>query len=257
MAVNASSVNYWPDSACAKAFWSQHELPPYQELLADTRAWLQPLPGQRWLDLGCGAGQLSRALWERSQGKLAEVVGVDCAAVNAEAYEKLRAKLRPRPALEALRFVAADFSRGLPSWRDAYFDGVVSGLALQYAEYFSPEQNAWTSAAYDRILAEVQRVLRPCGSFVFSVNVPEPSWGRVAWTAAAGFFRASKPLRYMQKAWRIWSYGNWLKREARRGRFHYLPVDAIVKKLGAAGFRDIEHRLSFSRQAYLLRCRKS
>ena len=36
MARTAKSVNYWPDSACAKAFWSQHELPPYQELLAHT-----------------------------------------------------------------------------------------------------------------------------------------------------------------------------------------------------------------------------
>ena len=46
------TINYWPDSKCAKAFWSQHELPPYQELLRDTTAWLDPKPGQRWLDLG-------------------------------------------------------------------------------------------------------------------------------------------------------------------------------------------------------------
>ena len=25
------AVNYWPDNKCAKAFWGQHELPPYRE----------------------------------------------------------------------------------------------------------------------------------------------------------------------------------------------------------------------------------
>ena len=54
-------INWWPQDRCAKAFWSQHEMPAYQELLADTVAWLEPRPGQRWIDLGCGGGRLSRA----------------------------------------------------------------------------------------------------------------------------------------------------------------------------------------------------
>src|SRR5262249_61484223 len=73
-------VNYWPDTACAKAFWGQHELPAYRRLLADTTAWLDPQPFERWIDLGCGGGQLTRALWEKSNGTLAEIVALDCAA---------------------------------------------------------------------------------------------------------------------------------------------------------------------------------
>src|ERR1051325_1408982 len=90
-----TSVNYWFDPRCARAFWSQHELPPYQELLRHTAEWLEPTIGQRWLDLGCGSGQLPRVLWEKSAGRIETVIGVDAAAINEAAYAKLRASLRP------------------------------------------------------------------------------------------------------------------------------------------------------------------
>lgn len=250
------SVNHWPDNACAKAFWSQHELPPYQELLRDTRAWLEPKPLEKWLDLGCGGGQLTRALWQASGGRLAEIVGVDCAAANAAAYERLRRKLQPLPRPHRVRFVALDFNRGLTSWQDRHFDGVASGLAIQYAESYCEETGRWTADGYDRLLAEVYRVLRPGGRFVFSVNVPEPKWSRVAWTALRGVFAAQRPLHYLKKAWRIWRYGGWLHRESRRGRFHYLPLETVIAKLHGLGFRAIDDKLSFAGQAYLLRCKK-
>src|SRR5262249_1609103 len=136
-------------------------------------------------------------------------------------------------------------------------DGVVSGLAIQYAESYSLEEGRWTSAAYDGVLEEVRRLLRPGGRFVFSVNVPEPSWGKVGLGAFFGVFRARKPLRYLKRARPLWTCGGWLKREARRGRFHYLPLPAIVAKLTAAGLDDIEHRESFSGQAYLFRCQRT
>jgi ubiquinone/menaquinone biosynthesis C-methylase UbiE len=255
MRTNAS-VNYWPESGCARAFWGQQELPPYRRLLADTAAWLEPRTGERWLDLGCGCGQLTRVLWEQSRGRVAEVVGVDFAAANRRAFEKLCFRLEPYPTPERVRFVLADFSAGLPAWEADSFDGVVSGLAIQYAGCYSEAEARWTTAAYDRTLAEVHRVLRPGGRFVFSVNVPEPAWGKVALHSLAGVLKAPRPLHYLKKALRMWSYGGWLKREARRGRFHYLPLDVVVGKLTAAGFRGVEHRVSYAGQAYVLRCRK-
>src|SRR5205085_6401395 len=136
-------------------------------LLADTAARLDPRPGERWLDLGCGRGMLSRAVWERSGGTAAEVVGLDCAAANARAYEKLQQSLRPPPRAGQVRFIAADFSTGLPAFAAGSFDGVVSGLSIAYAESYSESLGQWTTVGYDRVLAEVARVLRPGGRFVF------------------------------------------------------------------------------------------
>jgi ubiquinone/menaquinone biosynthesis C-methylase UbiE len=247
--------NRWIESKCAKAFWGQHDLAPYQRLLADTLDWADPRPGQCWLDLGCGGGAVTRALWERSGGSVARVVGVDCAAANESAYRRLHETLSPAPG-GRVRFVCHNFSAGLAPFQDGSFDHAVSGLSIQYAEDFDARTGTWTSAAYDRLLADVFRVLRPGGRFVFSVNVPEPSWLMVGLRSAGGFFRTSRPLRFLKTAWRMWTYGVWLKQEARRGRFHYLPAETVADKLSQAGYEQIEHRGSYAGQAYIFRAIK-
>jgi SAM-dependent methyltransferase len=249
------AINYWPQTATAKAFWGQQELPPYKELLQTTLAWANPQVGERWLDLGCGGGGLTKGLWRMSEGTVAEIIGLDCAPANAEAYARLQARLYP-PSGDAVRFVAADFSNGLPFADDEPFDGVVSGLAIQYAESYSAALGRWTCDGYDGLLAEVYRVLRPGGRFVFSVNVPEPAWWKVALSSIGGAFFASHPLRYLEKAWAMYSYGGWLKREARKGRFHFLPRQVIAAKMHAAGYVGIAGQRSFARQAYVFRAWK-
>jgi SAM-dependent methyltransferase len=251
-----ATANYWADPRCAKAFWNQHELPPYQELLRDTADWLEPAIGQRWLDLGCGGGQLSRVIWEKSAGKVESVLGVDVAEINEKAYANLRARVEPKATPMCLRFLARNFSQGFADWPSEQFDGIVSGLSLQYAESFREDRGTWDDRAYDRVLAEMSRLLKPGGTFVFSVNVPEPAWGKVAWLSVTCVFGKRRPMHYLKNAVRMWSYGNWLTRESRRGRFHYLPIETIVQKLQAQGFVNIEHRLSYAKQAYLIRCGK-
>jgi SAM-dependent methyltransferase len=249
------AVNYWPDTKCAKAFWGQHELPPYRQLLADTVDWADPVPEEAWLDLGCGGGALSKALWEKSFGQVAEILGLDVAAINDHAYAKLRLTLEPPPG-DRLRFQTHDFSGGLGLLADESYDGVISGLSISYAESLDEATGAWTTAAYDGLIREVFRVLTPGGRFVFSVNVPNPAWGKVAWKSLAAARKSDKPLKYLKKSWRMLRYGAWLKKEARKGRFHYLTADVITAKLSAAGFCQIEHRLSYVGQAYIFRCRK-
>jgi ubiquinone/menaquinone biosynthesis C-methylase UbiE len=251
----AAVRNYWPDAKCAKAFWSQQEVRPYRRLLADTLDWAAPASGEKWLDLGCGSGPLSAGLWERSGGQIAEVIGLDCASVNEQAYAKLRATLAPAPG-ERVRFLCHDFSRGLGVLWNASFDHCISGLSITYAESWSDARECWTTDAYDRVLAEVFRVLRRGGRFVFSVNVPEPKWWKVGLLSMGDILRAGRPVRFIKRALRMMKYGGWLKREARTGRFHYLPAAEITAKLAAAGFERIEHRLSYAGQAFVFRAHK-
>lgn len=247
----STDINYWHDRKCARAFWTQRELPPYKELLRDTAAWLAAARGERWLDLGCGSGQLTRTIWEQSAGQVAQIVALDCAAANAEAIGKVRA--RGGDTEGRISFRHADFSDGLAALPQATFDGAVSGLAIQYAQHYDAGRGAWTTAAYDRVLADVCRALRPGGRFVFSVNVPRPAWLRVALFGVPGFFASRHPIKYVRNSLRMLRYGRWLKREAARGRFHYLPAETVAQKLLAAGFERVEHRVSFSRQAYVFR----
>src|SRR5262245_10591958 len=105
------SINYWPDTRCARAFWGQQELPAYRRLLADTTAWLDPLPGEPGLDLGCVSGQPTRALCTKSHGRVRQIAGLDCALINEKAYDRLRGAVQPAPASDRIRFVASDFSQ--------------------------------------------------------------------------------------------------------------------------------------------------
>jgi SAM-dependent methyltransferase len=250
-----SPVNYWPTAKCAKAFWAQQDLPPYQQLLNDTLAWAEPASQECWLDLGCGAGALSRAIWKRTHGTIKAVVGLDCAEVNELCYRRWCDTLSPSPG-NRIRFVHHDFASGLGLFADDSFDHAVSGLSISYAESFDDIQGKWTTSAYDRLLSEVWRVIRPGGRFVFSVNVPNPSWAKVAWQSFPRLIRCQHPFQTLKRSWRMLKYGRWLKREARAGRFHYLPAFEVVRRLTAVGFAFVAHRLSYCDQAYIFRATK-
>jgi ubiquinone/menaquinone biosynthesis C-methylase UbiE len=255
--MSADDANYWLDDQCARAFWDQHKALPYKELLQDTARWLEPKAGQRWLDLGCGGGQLTAILWQRSQGQVAEITAMDCAAVNGEAIDTLRQKLQPAAAPDRIRFVQGNFSEGLPQFAAGTLDGIVSGLAISYAESRDPVTGQFTEAAYDRLLAEMHRVLKPGGTLVFSVNVPDPRFWKIFWKSLRLAFRLSKPLRVLRNALRMQRYGRWLRREARRGRFHFFPLQEIVARLRRVGFQDLRYRLSYADQAYVVAAQRS
>ncbi len=250
-----AATNRWADARCAKAFWSQSELPVFHRLVAETLDLAAPKAGEAWLDLGCGGGTLTRGLWARSGGTVSLVVGLDTAAANAARYAVLARELG---AGGRVAFEHGDFSGGLARFAAGSFDHAVSGLAISYAEHADAVTGRWTQAAYDNLLKEVHRVLRPGGRFVFSVNVPEPSWWAVGLRSLVGAVAQSRrPLKFLKNCLRMNGYGAWLKAEARAGRFHYLPAAETTAKLHAAGFTDVRHAVTYARQAFLFTATKA
>ncbi|OIJ85159.1 methyltransferase [Streptomyces sp. MUSC 14] len=103
--------------------------------------------GRRILDAGCGSGPLSAALHDRG----AVVTGIDA---SASMLTLARRRLGDDVALHL-----ADLSGHLP-FDDGAFDDVVASLVLHYLQDWVPT------------LAEIQRVLRPGGRLIASVDHP-------------------------------------------------------------------------------------
>lgn len=103
---------------------------------------------QRVLDLGCGEGQIARAL--HGADHAIKVVGLD---LSIEQLANARRYSAPE-----LVFVQGAAER-IP-FTDGAFDGVVCCLAIEHC------------ADVDRVLEEVSRVLSPGGAFLLLINHP-------------------------------------------------------------------------------------
>jgi SAM-dependent methyltransferase len=123
-----------------------------------SRALLEPEPGQRLLDVGCGRGDDVRALAPR--------VGPNGCVIGIDISETLIGEARQLGADPCVHFQIAD-AHALP-FADASFDAARVDRALQHVE--DPA----------RVLAEMARIVRPGGIVVAS----EPDWGTLAVDAA-------------------------------------------------------------------------
>lgn len=118
--------------------------PEYEEQIIPLA--VEELAGfDRVLDVGCGDGQISRALAARGSS----VVGIDPTARNLEVAAE-------RGGGPEYRLATAD---RLP-FGDAEFDAVVACLVFEHIDDL------------DEAIAEVARVLRPGGRFSFFLNHP-------------------------------------------------------------------------------------
>lgn len=166
---NVGARDVWAEGAAYDRYvgrWSRL-------VAADLLAWLDIPPWRAWLDVGCGAGALSRRILESSDP--AEVVGVD----TSEAFV---AHARAEIAEARAEFRVGD-ARALPAEADA-FDVAVSGLVLN----FVPDQ--------PKAVAEMRRVVRPGGTVAVYVwdYGGEMQMMRAFWDAAVALDPAAREL---------------------------------------------------------------
>jgi ubiquinone/menaquinone biosynthesis C-methylase UbiE len=245
-------MNLWRNSMVALAYAYQQNARPYAELLETTESFISPKLGQRWLDLGCGSGRLIRSIWERSNGEVDAIIGVDISATALNIAKRKSSQFIPANASRKISFVQADFSQGLEGiFRPLSFDGITAGLSISYANHWDSERGEWDNRSYLGLLQDIYHLLKDGGAFIFSTNVPNPdfvliakrSWREIflTWRLPLGIFVSFVMLLQSR----------WLKNSARAGRFHYLPVEQIRKILYSTGFKEIRHELTYAGQAWV------
>jgi SAM-dependent methyltransferase len=149
-----SHVDADPETAALiGALDEQASLPAIQRLRATAAELLRPRLGARLLDVGCGTGEVVRAL--------AGLVGADGAVVGVEPSATMLDEARRRTGATSLpvQFHGGDIER--LDFDDASFDGVTCERVFQHL------------ATPDAAFAELVRVTRPGGRVV----VIDTDWG--------------------------------------------------------------------------------
>jgi ubiquinone/menaquinone biosynthesis C-methylase UbiE len=139
----------------AAAAWSNGAFEEVADTLADMHAALVhtvgPRPGERWLDLGCGAGNVA----ELAAGAGADVVGIDISPRLIDV-----AKARAEAGGFDIAYGVGD-AEHLAGIDDLRFDVVVSSVGM----IFAPDHEA--------VAHEVARVIRPGGRLGFTAWTQE------------------------------------------------------------------------------------
>jgi len=174
-----------------------------------------PVPG-RWMDLGCGTGYFTRAL------------GARFGASNGLALDIAEGMLKHAcPQGGAAHFVAGDAER-LPL-QAASCDLVFSSLAVQWCE------------AFDSVLSEAYRVLKPGGVFAFTslcvgtLYELRDSWRQVDGLVHVNRFREFETYRQLCAA----SGLAVVSLEKRPHVLHYPDVRSLTHELKALGAHNL------------------
>jgi ubiquinone/menaquinone biosynthesis C-methylase UbiE len=140
--------NQWADQGKGEEM-EQHHL----SITEQTLAMMKLKPGDKVLDLGCGAGWASRLLAEavNDAEKPGQVIGID---VSDEMIRRARSA---STSYENLMFVVGS-AQQIP-WEENYFDKVLSVESFYYY------------ADQDRALAELFRVMAPMGELYVLINL--------------------------------------------------------------------------------------
>jgi ubiquinone/menaquinone biosynthesis C-methylase UbiE len=142
----------------AAVAWSAGAFEEVAESIGDVHAALVaavgPQPGERWLDVACGAGHVAQL----AAGAGARVTGID---ISPRLIEVARARAKADGFDIDYRVGDAE----LLEVADGSFDAVVSSFGM----IFAPD--------HDAVAGEVARVLRPGGRLGFSAWTPESTIG--------------------------------------------------------------------------------
>lgn len=178
----------------------------------------EPIAGQKILDLGCGEGYCSRELARRGA---AEIYAMDLSEGMIQAAQ--RQDEIDRWGIQYAVGCATDLSH----LDNAAFDVV---LAVFLFNYLTVEQ-------MQQCMAEVFRVLRPSGRFIFSVPHPAFPYMRAAdypfyfEVNGAGYFSQQD----RQFPGRIWKRdGSWLDVQ-----LIHKPLESYFETLAKAGFQSM------------------
>lgn len=252
VARSRESKNLWKNKIVAAAYLYQQKAKPYVELLEATERYIHPRPHEQWLDLGCGSGRLIKSIWEKSQGQVASIIGIDISFAGLIYARDLIKSFRPPPSIGRVNILQADFNGTLTKlFRPAAFDGITAGLSICYMDHWDNVLGKWVTESYTGLLREIYVILKKGGSFIFSSCVPNPDFSRIALESWKELFLTwEAPIRLLAGA-TMFVHAQWVQRCVRQGRYHFPPLEWVLELLTDIGFSNIEYERTYANQAWV------
>jgi ubiquinone/menaquinone biosynthesis C-methylase UbiE len=224
---------------------------PYKKLLKQIEDYIEPKPSERWLDLGTGSGAIIDLIWDKSKGKIKQVVALDLTDIMLEHLNSRLPNLDPQPREHQIKLVKHDLSNTLP-FEEHSFDGITASLVLTYIGKHGDHKGI---KALDAVLREVHRVLKPGGQFVWSTPKHKVNFSKVFLASWRDVFHPKK-LYNLYYGPTILRYALKIQKKGKKGEYNFLPEDDHKLLLEKVGFSDTETAYSFAGQALVLKSTK-
>ena len=245
-----NEVIFWGDQY-GKIYPELEAASPYKELLSQIEKLLGKHLSGRWLDAGCGSGGILELLWRLSGGKIKEIIALDLTETMLAHARKKVGHFSFQPSAGQISFLKHDLSNKLPFDSD-YFDGIIANLVLPYVVMHQGRQGR---AALSAVLAEIHRVLKPGGVFIWSSPVKGVKFWKVFIASWRQILNPGKPMNlYYGPA--ILKHALRIQKKGREHLYNFLTESELLQAVSATGFCEPEIYLSFAKQAYVIKVYK-
>lgn len=212
----------------------------YRMLVKTVRSFIDPKTGQTWLDAGCGPGNMSKLLNEKSEGSLKKIISLDI--VESPVFRE-RQKTVPMS-----EFVHGSLSNCLPL-ESGVLDGIVSNIVIPYVVDF---EGIPGKEGIKNLFKEFARVLKPGGQFVWS-SPKRNIRTEICFISAAGdiLWNAPRIHNLPVIAYRLLKYGKELEKKGKKGIYTYLDPPEWDEILKEAGFISRDWKFVFTCQVWV------
>ena len=238
----AKELSFWEEYS--RIYRNLEKARPYSQLREAIRDFIKPKSGDVWLDAGCGPAQMSLDIWVKSQRSVRRIVGLDL--VLSPARKTVSQLKEPMP----IELVCAHIGERLP-FPDEYFDGITANLVLPYVTDFEGETGI---KAFERVLQEIWRILKPTGQIVWSTPVKNVHFGWVFLASLPDMLNiyeyvVSRDVSRIQQGTRILRHALEIQQKGKQGTYSFLSQNELEKLLKEIGFENLKWKRTFAAQA--------
>ncbi len=226
---------------------------PYSNLAKAFQKFLDPKPGEAWLDVGCGPLRISELIREKADSDI-WVTAID--VVLKPAREKLY-ELAKKGKKLPVTLLYLSITDPLP-YPDNSFDGIGANLILPYVTDFLGLRG---KEALENVLREMFRILKPGGKLVWSTPIEKVNFNWVFLASLPDMlniyrYMADKDFSRLAQGTRILKHALAIQRKGKEGVYTFLPKEELAMLLAQIGFVNPVWEKTFTQQVWVNRVSK-